>query len=419
MKDRLDAGPFRRPQRLAVLGLVLVVAVAAAALTGGTSPARAGKAAAACGTLPAVAPNDPQKTLGNATATAKAYYNGWPFQLHRSLLANWKPKGKGPYTVGVLFDGLTNPFQAYTFNLLQKFLRRSPAIGKVVGVVSEPGNATKQVQAYQSLVQQGANLIIVQPTSAPAFLPVVRQALKQGVATVSYINPLSDPSAVSVGPNVYTSAGAALAAFLKMLGGKGDLLGVHGIRVTPVDQSTWAIFKQLLAACPNVKLAGEIDGNFAPPAVRAAVLQFLASHPGNIDGVFHTAVMGPSIIGAFQQAGRAVPPVTAMAAQKGEMGYWAQNASKGYKSTGFAGGPTALSNLITRVTLRLLAGQGAKTTDIPWPQPQINEGNYKQYSNPSWTLETPGTVEQPVSTFWKERDLDSLFVHPNRKAAKF
>jgi hypothetical protein len=108
-----------------------------------------------------------------------------------------------------------------------------------------------------------------------------------------------------------------------------------------------------------------------------------------------------------------------MAAQKGEMGYWAQNASKGYKSTGFAGGPTALSNLITRVTLRLLAGQGAKTTDIPWPQPQISEANYKQYSNPSWTLETPGTVEQPVSTFWKERDLDSLFVHPNRKAAKF
>jgi ribose transport system substrate-binding protein len=420
MKDRLAGGLLRRPHvRLVGLGVVLVLAVVAAGVTATSAPARPAKAAAACGALPAVAPNDPQKTLGTATATAKSYYNGWPFQLHKSLLANWKPKGKGPYTVGVLFDGLTNPFQAYTFNLLQKFLRRSPAIGKVIGVASEPGNATKQVQAYQSLVQQGAKVIIVQPTSAPAFLPVVRAALKQGVATVSYINPLSDPSAVSVGPNVYTSAGAALAAFLKQLGGKGDLLGVHGIRVTPVDQSTWAIFKQLLAACPNVKLVGEIDGNFAPPAVRAAVLQFLASYPGKVDGVFHTAVMGPSIIGAFQQAGRTVPPVTAMAAQKGEMGYWAQNAGKGYKSTGFAGGPTALSNLITRVTLRLLAGQGAKTTDIPWPQPLITPANYKQYSNPSWTLETPGTVEQPVSTFWKDKDLDSLFVHPERKAAKY
>lgn len=420
MKDRPDAGPLRRPRaRLAVLGVVLALAVVAAGVTAATAPAHPAKAAAACGTLPAVAPNDPQKTLATATATAKAYYNGWPFQLHKSLLANWKPKGKGPYTVGVLFDGLSNPFQAYTFNLLQKFLKRSPAIGNVIGVVSEAGNATKQVQAYQSLVQQGANVIIVQPTSAPAFLPVVRDALKQGVATIAYINPLADASAVTVGPNVYTSSGAALAAFLKMLGGKGDLLGVHGIRVTPVDQSTWAIYKQLLAACPNVKLVGEIDGNFAPPAVRAAVLQFLASYPGKIDGVFQTATMGSSIIGAFQQAGRTVPPVTAMAAQKGEMGYWAQNAGSGYKTTGFAGGPTALANLITRVTLRLLAGQGVKTSDIPWPQPQINSSNYKQYSNSSWTIDTPGTVEQPVSTFWTDKDLDSLFVHPERKAAKF
>ena len=55
---------------------------------------------------------------------------------------------------------------------------------------------------------------------------------------------------------------------------------MHGIRVTAVDKSTWAVYNSLLAACPNVKLVGEIDGNFAPPAVRAAVLQFLATYPG-------------------------------------------------------------------------------------------------------------------------------------------
>jgi ribose transport system substrate-binding protein len=366
-----------------------------------------------------VAPKDAQKALSGATATARSYYNGWPFPLQKSALGNWKPKGKAPYTVGILFDGLSNPFQAYVFNLMQKFLNRSPMIDKVIGVVSEAGNPTKEVQNYQSLVQQGADLIIVQPSSAPAFLPVVKDALKQGVATVAYINPLSDASAVSVGPNVYTSSGAAFAALLKQKGGKGNLLGVHGIRVTPVDQSTWAIYKQLLSACPDVKLVGEIDGNFAPPAVRAAVLQFLATYPGQVDGVFHTAVMGPSIIGAFQQAGRSVPSVTAMAAQKGDLAYWADNAAKGYQTTGFAGGPTAITNLITRVTLRLLAGQGAKVSDIPWPQPQITPANYKQYAKEGWTLTTPGTVEQPRSTHWAEKDLDSLFNHPEKKTGGF
>ena len=415
-RDR-GAGAF--PYRL-TLGLVLVLAVAVAAALSTAAPgSSATTAAAACGTLPKVAPKDPQGAIKTTTAKVKTYYNGWPFQLYKSQLANWKPKGKGPYTVGILFDGLSNPFQAYVFNSLQKFLNRSPAVDKVIGVVAEPGNPTKEVQNYQSLVQQGADVIILQASSAPAFLPVVKDALKQGVATIGYINPLSDASAISVGPNVYTSSGQSFANLLKLKGGKGNFLGVHGIRVTPVDQSTWGVYKSLLAACSDVKLVGEIDGNFAPPAVRAAVLQFLATYPGQIDAAFQTAVMGPSIIGAFQQAGRSVPSVQASAAQKGDLAYWSDNASKGYSTAGFAGGPTAITNLMVRVTLRMLAGQGPKVSDIPWPQPQITQANYKQYAKPGWTLTTPGTVEQPRSTHYSDRDLDSLFTHPERKAKGF
>ena len=30
--------------------------------------------------------------------------------------------------------------------------------------------------------------------------------------------------------------------------------------------------------------------------------------------------------------------------------------------------------------LRMLAGQGPKVSDIPWPQPQITPANYTQYA---------------------------------------
>ena len=214
-----DRGAGASPLRL-TLCCLLVLAVAVAATLGTASAgSSATTAAAACGTLPKVAPKDPQGALKTTTATVQGYYNGWPFPLQKSQLANWKPKGKAPYTVGILFDGLGNPFQAYVFNKLQKFLNRSPAIDKVIAVVSEAGNPTKEVQNYQSLVQQGADLIIVQPSSAPAMLPVVKDALKQGVATVAYINPLSDASAVSIGPNVYTSGGQSFANMLKLKGG--------------------------------------------------------------------------------------------------------------------------------------------------------------------------------------------------------
>ena len=417
-RDR-GARIVRRPLLVGCL-LVLIVAVAAALGTASSgSSANARSAAAACGTLPKAAPNDPQKALTGVRATVLTQYNGWPFQLYKSQLANWKPKGKAPYTVGIVFDGLANPFQAYVFNQLQKFLNRSPAVDKVIATASESGNVTKEVQAYQSMVQQGADIIVVQATSAPAFLPVIKDALKQGVATVGYINPISDASAVSIGPNVYTSAGQSLANLLKLKNGKGNFLAVHGIRVTPVDKATFAIYDGLVKACPDVKLVGEIDGNFAPPAVRAAVLQFLATYPGNIDAVYQTAVMGPSIIGAFQQAGRTVPSVQAAAAQKGDLAYWSDNASKGYATTGFAGGPTAISNLVTRVVLRMLAGQGPKVSDIPWPQPQITQQNYKLYARPGWQVTTPGTVEQPKATEYTAQELNSLFTHPEKKAAGF
>ena len=67
----------------------------------------------------------------------------------------------------------------------------------------------------------------------------------------------------------------------------------------------------------------------------------------------------------------------------------------------------------------MLAGQGPKMFDIPWPQPQITQANYKQYARPGWTVTTPGTVEQPRSTHYSEKDMNSLFTHPERKAKGF
>ena len=111
--------------------------------------------------------------------------------------------------------------------------------------------------------------------------------------------------------------------------------------------------------------------------------------------------------------------VQAAAAQKGDLAYWSDNAGKGYSTTGFAGGPTAITNLMVRVTLRMLAGQGPKVSDIPWPQPQITQANYKQYAKPGWTVTTPGTVEQPARRTTAREDLNSLFTHPERKAKGF
>ena len=360
----MPAHPIRFEVRCALA--ICVCVLVAAALTA-CSPKQRGSTSSACGTLPSHPPQDPDGTLAAVTQTGP--FDGWPYTLRRSALADWRPKGGSPYTVGLAYGGIVTPFQAASFQAIQELLRQSPAIEKVIAVATQSGNPAEQIQVYQSMIDQGADLIVLQPLAASAFAPRIRSALDQGIATLVLLNVVDDASAVNYAPNVYTSAGATLARFVKLLGGKGNLLGVHGIRATEVDRATWVSFRQVLALCPDIKLVGEIDGNFTPPAVRAAVLQYLATHPGKIGWRLPDRDHGSSIIGAFQQAGRPVPPVTAMAAQKGELAYWAGHAAEGYASAGFAGGAAAFSDAVTRLVLRLLAGRGPKSNMIPGRNP--------------------------------------------------
>ncbi len=405
------------PRRQLVAGLAVVVLAAAAfAAYGASAGTSTTRAAAKCGDIPKVAPKDPQKLVAKLPASLRAEYQGFSGQILPSAWTNWKPKGSPPYTVGVLFEALVNPFQSYAFNLVQKFLKRSKLVGQVIAVTAaKSGDVPGQLQLYESLVQQGVDIIVLQAASASGLAPAVEAAGKKGIPTVGIINPIDTRYSVDVVPNAYVSATRTTAEVMKILGGKGNVLLVHGVPGVQVDVDTFVGFSKMLALCPDVKVVGEINGFFAPPAAKGAVLQWLASHADKVDAVLHTAVMAPAIIQAFLQAGRPVPSVIDIAAQKGSVAYWAQNASKGYKTAGDAGGGTSFANLVTRVTLRMLAGQGPKLSDIMWPHPLLTNANVSNYAQPGWTLDTPGTVENPKPTWLTDKNLDLLFSRPERK----
>jgi len=406
-------------KRMIVLALVVAAAAATAAATssGGVATlASAGKTTAACGSVPNVAPNDPKHLLAKLPRAVRSIYNGYSTKIVPSAYAAWKPKHKAPYTVGIVMDALANPSQTAQFNSLQADLKASKLVKNVIAVSAKTGgDAAGELQLYQSVIQQGADLVILQPTSPPAFVQAIAAAAKQGVATISTNSPIDSPYAVNVVPNAYVGPALALSNLLRGMGGSGNLLEVHGIPSTSVDQATFATFAKVLANCPNVKVVGEIDGNFAPPAVKAAVLGFLATHPGSIDGVVQTAVMGPPIIQSFIQAGRPVPSITDNVTSAGVLAYWAAHASSGFVAPGFAGGTNDSSNLVTRVAFRMLVGQGVKLNTIIWHQPQITKANFQKFVDPSWTIDTPGNLEEPPSTYTKDSVLDGLFNHPSIK----
>ncbi|HVV58334.1 MAG TPA: substrate-binding domain-containing protein [Gaiellaceae bacterium] len=401
--------------------LVFALAVAAAGVAVAASTAArphahgtAARAAAACGTVPTVAPNDPQHLTAKLPRAVRQVYNGYSTRIQASAWAHWKPKHKGPYTVGLVMDALANPDQTAHYNDQIAALKKSKLVKKVIAVSSKTGgDAAGELQLYQSVIQQGADIVLLQPTSPPAFVSAIAAAAKKGIPTIVSNSPVDSPYVVNVVPNAYTGPAIALSNILRQMNGKGNLLEVHGIPSTSVDQTTFQTFDKVLANCPDVKVVGEVDGMFAPPVVQSAVLQWLATHPGQVDVVAQTAVMAPAIMQAFQQAGRKVPNVVDDVAQQGSVAYWAQNASKGYKGAGFAGGEGDFTNLSTRIVERMLVGQGPKLNTIIWSQPQITQGNLSKFVDPSWTLNTPGNVEPPPSAYTKDSTLDALFTNPS------
>ncbi len=391
---------------LLAVGLLLVVGCGGAS-TASTSTSSSG----GCGSVPTVAPKDPDGLLGQLPADVRAQYNGYSYPVYKSQWADWRPKHSAPYTVGLAFGPIVNPFQQATYTQIQDSLKKSSLVGKVIALASAAGSSIAQdVQNYNSLVQQGVDLIIAEPTSTASLADPIQAAAGQGIPTIMWINSLDSRSAVNVSANQFSGA-QALGSLLNHLGGKGNVLGVHGIPSTDVDKDSFAMFHTMLGACSGMKWDGEVVGNFAPPLVQSAVLQFLATHPEKIDLVVQTAVMAPSVMQAFAQAGRPVPAVLDVAAQNGSLAYWSQNMSKGYFGAGIVAGDNQWVDLASRVTLRMLAGQGLKVNTLLVNAVTVTNSNVKDYVQPDWTLSSQGTIEGRQSDLPSDTTLNAFFAN--------
>ena len=400
----------RRWKGLAACAAILILGGSAAL----ASSATAGKRAQECGSVPHATVHAERGATAGIPANVLANYTGYAYPLRKSPWAHWKPKHKPPYTVAIAYTALLNPFTTYQYNLLQKHLHRSKLVGKVIAVTTASAtDPTQALQEYQGVLQQKPDLIIQLNPFAQPLQPLVDAAAKKGIPTISMINDYGDdPNVVNVPPNTYLQAAIPAAGLAKVLKGKGNVLWVHSIPGTSADIQETNAFKAALALCPDIKLAGEINGFYSPPATKGATLQFLATHPQPVDGFGQVAVMAPYVVQGFQQAGRPIPPMADPAAQRGEVAYWAQHLSSGYHAIGTVGGPTLNALLPVRIALRMLAGQGLKVNRVIAKTVIVDDSNVSKFAKGDWTLDTPGPVDPPLSMFITEKQLDSFFNNP-------
>jgi ribose transport system substrate-binding protein len=404
---------------LGVGGALLLAAATACSTSSSSSSSSASSSASAsssssasalsgsCGTIPNVAYND-QSGLVSSLGSYAANYDGFDGTIYKSPWSTWKG-ASGNVKVGILIDGLDNPYQSALESSLESGLK---AFGySTIALAPSAASVTDQLQGYQTLLNDGVNMIIAQVQSPTAYNSLIDKAAKAGIPTVGVLNDIADQNAVNVVPNSVLG-GMKLAQFVvQQAQGKGLIMFIHGIAGVPIDTDTMNGANDVLKLCSGVTTNESIVTQFQASIAKQQVLSYLNTHPQTVSGVITAGPFTSGVIQAFQQAGRTVPVITNNGLDEGGLAYWVQHEST-YNGVALANTPNGLAYATTQVAHKMLEGDGVKINTLSIDPPLATNANLTKYVtiDPSWTINSAGTATGPSSLYVSNSFIDAIFT---------
>src|SRR5919108_3262816 len=220
-------------------------------------------------------------------------------------LASAKPKAGG-WVVGISNTLVGNGWREEMICSAKAQANASGKVTKVV-VADRNGGPAEQAADLRNLISAGVNAIILNPSSASALNPVIKQAASRGIKVVSVDQRVTAPQAYNV-TNDQVAYGRLGAEWLfKQLGGKGNVVEMRGIAGVPADTDRHTGFQQALKKYPNIKVVKSTftGWQFAPGGKQ--MLDILNSGV-KVDGVW-TSGIDYTVVNAFKTAGKKYVPI--------------------------------------------------------------------------------------------------------------
>ncbi|WP_438354338.1 substrate-binding domain-containing protein [Microbacterium sp. CJ88] len=214
-------------------------------------------------------------------------------------------------------------------------------------VVNSDGSAPQQAQQIQSLVLEGYDAIIIDAASPTALNGAIEEACNAGVTVVVFDSLATAGCAYKVAFD-YQTYGQLEAQFLAdQLGGKGNLLMVRGIAGNTVDDDIYKGAQSVLAKYPDMKLVGEVYGQWTESTAQQEVAKILPSLP-QIAGVLTEGNDGGGTLDAFLQAGTSPLPVIIQGNSGQGLQGWAKVAAQNpaYKTMSISSQPSISSTAL-------------------------------------------------------------------------
>jgi ribose transport system substrate-binding protein len=239
----------------------------------------------------------------------------------------------------------------------------SGKVSKVI-VANRNGGPTEQIADLRSLISQGVNAIIVNPSDRDKLNPVIKQAKGKGIAVVAVDQAVSAPEAY-VATNDQVAYGRLGAEWLfKTLGGKGNVVEMRGIAGVPADDDRHKGFTEALGKYPGIKVVKEVFTGWDYSKGGQQALDLLNSST-KVDGIW-TSGIDYTVVKAFQTLNKPYVPI--VGADNNEFLHQLLTLNgKGLKGTAVTN-PATIGGVGTSIALDVLEGKQPQRQTTLTPQ---------------------------------------------------
>lgn len=171
---------------------------------------------------------------------------------------------------------------------------------KIVNNVNN-GDATEQANIIRDFISQGVNIILVNPNSPDALNGVIKEAQDAGILVLAFDATVTAPDVVNVTLDHYAWNKKNVEFICETLGGKGNIIDIHGLDGHPADNERIRATDDVLKNYPDIKLIARTSGGWDETKAKEVTAQIIGSGQ-QIDAAITQDGMGYGVFSAFKDA---------------------------------------------------------------------------------------------------------------------
>ncbi len=292
------------------------------------------------------------------------------------------PPAEEGYTFGAVMQSLSAPIW---IELMEHGDKCAAEYNSTVDWKSAEGSLENQIALIEAFIEQGVDVILIDPIDKEALIPVIQQALEAGIGFVTMGNLVEggiDADTYNV-CTTYPDArdSAAMTDLLIKMGGPGTYVMVNGSTGNFVSDVRGDAFK---AACEAAGVKCEVqDGNWDPTTVTKVTEDMVTAAGADLKGLYN---MDDSCLG--YSMGVTMPEGTVLAGHNGEESvYTAIEEGKVAVTTLIGGAHIGYWNILT--ACKIAAGEEVPHQVYLKTYLVMNEDTKAEYWDPELAAKYP------------------------------